>query len=54
MKPTTHCRPGCQCAKGYVLDVATKRCVKPNECPCHHGGHSYGEGQHMAQDCNSW
>lgn len=39
----TVCHAGCNCKTGYVLDSKNKKCVKPNECPCHHGGRSYKE-----------
>jgi hypothetical protein len=48
------CRTGCKCKKGYVLDSHTKKCIKPVECPCHHGGKSYGEGETIQEDCNTW
>jgi hypothetical protein len=47
------CRPGCRCKKGYVLDSHTKKCIKPVDCPCHHGGKSYGEGDIIQEDCNT-
>ncbi|PNF36643.1 hypothetical protein B7P43_G19101, partial [Cryptotermes secundus] len=47
------CRTGCKCKKGYVLDSHTKKCIKPVDCPCHHGGKSYGEGETMQEDCNT-
>jgi len=48
------CQPGCRCKKGYVLDAHTKKCIKPVDCPCHHGGKSYGEGDIIQEDCNTW
>lgn len=48
------CHSGCQCKEGYVLDTSTKRCVKPTECPCHHGGRSYKENSTVQSDCNTW
>lgn len=48
------CRPGCQCKKGYMLDTVAKKCIKPEECPCHHGGRSYPDGETMQEDCNTW
>ncbi|KDR23192.1 Hemocytin, partial [Zootermopsis nevadensis] len=47
------CRTGCKCKKGYVLDSHTRKCIKPTECPCHHGGKSYGEAETMQEDCNT-
>lgn len=47
------CRPGCKCQDGYVLDSHTKECVKPEACPCHHGGRSYSEGEDIQSDCNT-
>lgn len=55
-QPTSNrvCHPGCQCKKGYVLDTYTKKCVKPHDCACHHGGKSYKEGVIVQHDCNEW
>ncbi|KRT80045.1 hypothetical protein AMK59_6836, partial [Oryctes borbonicus] len=47
------CHPGCQCKDGYVLDQQRNICVKPSECPCHHGGKSYGENAIVQVDCNT-
>ncbi|XP_050302983.1 hemocytin [Anthonomus grandis grandis] len=47
------CHAGCKCKDGYVLDSKNKRCVKPNECPCHHGGKSYKEKSIVQSDCNT-
>ncbi|KAJ8974052.1 hypothetical protein NQ317_002298, partial [Molorchus minor] len=47
------CHSGCQCKEGYVLDTTSKNCVKPTECPCHHGGRSYGENATVQSDCNT-
>ena len=47
-----HCRTGCICLEGYVLNETTGQCVRPHECPCHHGGRSYKEGEEMKRDCN--
>ncbi|KAJ9596531.1 hypothetical protein L9F63_012430, partial [Diploptera punctata] len=47
------CKPGCKCKKRYVLDSNTNKCILPPECPCHHGGRSYAEGESMAEDCNT-
>ncbi|KAK4875849.1 hypothetical protein RN001_012271 [Aquatica leii] len=46
------CHTGCQCEKDYVLDTETNKCVKPEECPCHHGGQSYKEDSIVHNDCN--
>lgn len=48
------CHSGCQCKQGYILDTLSKRCVKPTECPCHHGGKSYKENSTVQSDCNTW
>lgn len=51
------CRPGCKCKSGYVLKNARGGdgiCVKAEECPCHHGGKSYSEGESVKNDCNNW
>ncbi|GLH02043.1 Hemocytin [Gryllus bimaculatus] len=47
------CKGGCTCKKGYVLDTDSKKCIRPTECPCHHGGKSYGEGNSIQEDCNT-
>nr|CAH7739498.1 unnamed protein product [Callosobruchus chinensis] len=47
------CHAGCQCKDGYVLDTSSKRCVKPVDCPCHHGGKSYKEKSTVQSDCNT-
>ncbi|KAJ3643777.1 hypothetical protein Zmor_026489 [Zophobas morio] len=47
------CHAGCKCKDDYVLDTQTKRCVKPSECPCHHGGKSYKENSTVQNDCNT-
>ncbi|XP_066254573.1 hemocytin [Euwallacea similis] len=49
----TVCHAGCKCKEGYVLDSKNKKCVKPNECPCHHGGRSYKEKSIVQSDCNT-
>ncbi|CAB3239227.1 unnamed protein product [Arctia plantaginis] len=49
---TAECRPGCQCKKGFVLDMVSKKCVTPAQCPCHHGGRSYPDGHTMQEECN--
>ncbi|XP_026330001.1 hemocytin [Hyposmocoma kahamanoa] len=49
----TECRVGCRCMKGYVLDVTGNKCVRPQDCPCHHGGTSYPDGHVMQEDCNT-
>lgn len=48
------CTPGCVCKTGYVWDSVEKNCVKGNECPCHHGGVSYSDGDMIQEDCNTW
>lgn len=50
---TVECRPGCVCKRGYVLDVALKKCVLPIDCSCHHGGKSYSDGEKIKSDCNT-
>lgn len=50
---TINCRPGCVCKKGYVYDVAIKKCVLPTQCSCHHSGKSYTDGERIKSDCNS-
>lgn len=48
------CYGGCVCKKGYVLDSISGACVRPDECPCHHGGKSYNDGDTIQDDCNTW
>lgn len=48
------CHAGCKCKEGYVLDTKSKKCVRPQECPCHHGGKSYKENSTVVNDCNTW
>ncbi|GFT52720.1 SCO-spondin [Nephila pilipes] len=47
------CFPGCRCQNGYVLDTSSGICVEPRNCPCHHGGRSYEEGEQVTMDCNT-
>ncbi|XP_073969601.1 hemolectin isoform X3 [Rhodnius prolixus] len=47
------CYGGCVCKKGYVLDSISGACVRPDECPCHHGGKSYNDGDTIQDDCNT-
>lgn len=47
------CRSGCVCRPGYVLDSYEKKCVKPQDCACHHGGKSYKDGDQIQHECNS-
>ncbi|XP_013180497.1 PREDICTED: hemocytin isoform X2 [Papilio xuthus] len=49
----SECRPGCQCKKGFVLDTGSGKCVQPTNCPCHHGGRSYADGEKMQEECNT-
>nr|XP_042904159.1 uncharacterized protein LOC107439698 isoform X4 [Parasteatoda tepidariorum] len=46
------CVPGCKCELGYIMDMSTGKCVKPQNCPCHHAGRSYLEGEQVTMDCN--
>lgn len=48
------CQGGCICEKGFVLEPMTKECIKPAECPCHHGGRSYADQEEIKDDCNTW
>lgn len=50
--PSTGCTEGCQCKPGYVKEG--DQCVLRQECPCHHGGRAYREGETMVMDCNEW
>ncbi|BES96307.1 Hypothetical protein NTJ_09116 [Nesidiocoris tenuis] len=47
------CYGGCVCKRGFVLDSASGACVRPEECPCHHGGRSYGDGRVIQKLCNT-
>lgn len=48
------CLAACVCKKGYIFDVSTNKCILPTECPCHHGGKTYTNGQTIAEDdCNT-
>ncbi|XP_077870073.1 uncharacterized protein LOC100366685 [Saccoglossus kowalevskii] len=44
------CARGCQCLDGYVYDG--DRCILPEQCPCHHGGQSYDNGDTITVECN--
>ncbi|XP_075922124.1 mucin-6-like [Petromyzon marinus] len=46
------CAGGCQCDNTTVWDAARGACVLPQECPCYHGGMSYGDGESMKVECN--
>lgn len=50
---TAECRPGCVCRTGYVLDSYEKKCVKPTDCACHHGGKSYTNDEQIQHECNT-
>ncbi|XP_068082174.1 hemocytin [Anabrus simplex] len=50
---TAVCQAGCTCKKGFVLEAHTKQCIKPTECPCHHGGRSYAESETIQEECNT-
>ncbi|XP_022255312.1 hemocytin-like [Limulus polyphemus] len=47
------CKPGCRCDDGYVLDSKSGICLRAEQCPCHHGGRSYGNGDIVKVDCNT-
>uniref|UniRef100_A0A7G3AKI1 Putative hemolectin isoform b n=1 Tax=Lutzomyia longipalpis TaxID=7200 RepID=A0A7G3AKI1_LUTLO len=47
------CVAGCVCKKGFVLDMSTKKCVRPKDCSCHHGGISYKDGAKIKENCNT-
>ncbi len=60
------CKPRCVCQEGHVrLSPATTNddgslsaapCVRPSQCPCHHAGKSYGDGQQITRpdECQTW
>lgn len=50
----TKCSSGCVCKSGFVWDSDRELCVKPTDCPCHHGGKSYAEGDEILEECTSW
>lgn len=52
-KLTIECRPGCVCKKGFVLDAELNKCVRPNDCSCHHGHKSFSDGEQIKSDCNT-
>ncbi|XP_021374155.1 SCO-spondin-like [Mizuhopecten yessoensis] len=47
---SSDCQPGCRCKPGYVREG--DNCVLAGQCPCHHGGKAYLEGETMITDCN--
>eukprot|EP00095_Tigriopus_kingsejongensis_P005171 maker-scaffold237_size242172-snap-gene-1.26 protein:Tk05171 transcript:maker-scaffold237_size242172-snap-gene-1.26-mRNA-1 annotation:"Hemocytin" len=47
------CQPRCSCQDGYVLEQSSGRCIKPSQCPCHHGRRSFNEGETIKKDCNT-
>ena len=56
-----NCQPGCVCVAGFVWNKDDQKCVTAEQCPCHHGGKSYTDGEVLQQDCktctcseNSW
>lgn len=44
--------PGCTCAEGMFWNGDT--CVKPESCPCYHGGHAYKQGKFRYESCQVW
>ncbi|KAF6208903.1 hypothetical protein GE061_014645, partial [Apolygus lucorum] len=47
------CYGGCVCKRGFVLDSGSGECVKPEDCPCHHGGRSFSDGRVIQEQCNT-
>ncbi|KAK7066927.1 Mucin-5B [Halocaridina rubra] len=47
------CHAGCICEPGYVKDIDTGDCIRHSQCPCHHGGRSYQEGDTITEECNT-
>ncbi|XP_065200216.1 hemocytin isoform X2 [Planococcus citri] len=47
------CYAGCVCKKGYVLESVSKKCIRPTDCPCHHGGKSYNDKEVINKECNN-
>ena len=50
---TEVCTAQCVCAPGYVEDDQGD-CIPFRQCPCHHAGQSYQEGDIIKQRCNTW
>lgn len=46
------CQPACVCHQGYILDG--DKCVILSQCPCHHHGQTFYEGQSFFMDCTTW
>ena len=51
---TKSCRPVCMCDIGHVRNAETGKCIPFTDCPCHHGGRSYTEGDTIVEECNTW
>lgn len=45
---------GCQCPNTTIWDENIQRCVEASECPCHHNGRTYKDGESYKWDCNEW
>ena len=50
---TEVCSARCVCAPGYV-ETDQGVCIPFRQCPCHHAGQSYQEGDIIKQRCNTW
>ncbi|KRT85524.1 hypothetical protein AMK59_2849 [Oryctes borbonicus] len=57
--PIPVCEEGCECEEGFVLDLASQSCIRPDECSCYFNGRGHEEGSVTVQDdckrcvCNS-
>ena len=50
---STSCSAKCVCAAGHVENDQGD-CIPFRQCPCHHAGQSYQEGDVIKQRCNTW
>ena len=45
---------GCVCQGDLIWNEETETCIRASQCPCHHAGKSFEEGQQISKDCNTW
>ena len=45
---------GCVCQDGLIWNEESESCVRVDQCPCHHAGQSFQEGDVISKDCNTW
>ncbi|KRT85525.1 hypothetical protein AMK59_1154, partial [Oryctes borbonicus] len=48
--PIPVCEEGCECEEGFVLDLASQSCIRPDECSCYFNGRGHEEGSVTVQD----